>query len=76
MWWEGHSYSTALGVTRDPGCDQGIPPGLFKGQLRLAEAYRDVRPSLTPPPPRGTWGGATAAGEGLGSGRLGCPPPA
>lgn len=72
-WWEGHSCSTALGVTPDPGCDQGIPPGLFKSQLRLAEASRDVRPSLTPPPPEGSWG-ATAAGEGLGPGRLGCPP--
>lgn len=74
MWWEGHSYSTALGVTRDPGCDQGIPPGLFKGQLRLAEAYRDVRPSLTPPPPRGTWGGRRPRGRGSARADWGVPP--
>ena len=53
----------------------GNPPGARKGQLRLAEAARDVRASPTPPPPppEARGGGRGRGGAGVRA-DSGCPP--
>lgn len=72
----GPSFKPRLGVVgagSRPRLGPGNPPGVRKGQLRLAETACDVRASPTPPPPRHV--GVAASGEGLGvRADSGCPP--